>query len=243
MKRTIDLLRAFHDGRAEYTLTELATSLHLNKTAVHRLLGVLEEADFVVRNPDTGAYRLGPEMIMLGATALRSNDLRTAGHAELSALAREAEESATLEVLVGTDVVIVDEVAGPHVLSPAGETGTRWPAHATSTGKVLLAWREALPKSLRLTALTPNTITSRARLDKELVQVRRRGYAAALEELEVGFVAVAAPVRDHDGRVVAAIGIGGPGRRISRTRIVSMSRLVTASADRASTNLGWKKRG
>ncbi|MGH7482555.1 MAG: IclR family transcriptional regulator [Longimicrobiales bacterium] len=242
VRRAIMVLRAFRDGRSEWTLTELADALCLNKSTLHRLLAVLEAGGLVSRDDATGAYRLGPEVIVLGAQALRSNDLRTVSRAELVTLARRAQESATLEVLVDRDVVILDEALGPHVLAPGGEIGTRWPAHATATGKVLLASQERGRRAGRgrLAALTPRTITTAKRLESELALVRKRGYATAVDELEVGFVGVGAPIRKHGAEVVAAIGIGGPVSRMSAAKLDMLGDLVRDAADRISGRLGWQ---
>ena len=120
-----------------FGITELAVLLDLNKAAVFRLLGALEAEGMVVRDV-SGGYRLGPELITLGASALGSTDLSVAAHDELVALVDLTGETATLEVLVGTEALIIGEVQGRFLLGSAPELGRRSPAHVTSTGKVLL---------------------------------------------------------------------------------------------------------
>ena len=123
----------------------------------------------------------------------------------------------------------------------------RWPAHATSTGKVLLAAaagegeapgarRRSAPG--RLARLGPHTITSRAALERELAAVRRDGYAVAMEELEPGFVAIGAPVRNAHGRTVAAVSVGGPKARLGGARVRTVAARVRRAADRISRRLG-----
>ena len=167
----------------------------------------------VRRGGDGEAYRLGPELVALATGVGGSGDLRLAARAELAALARATRETATLEVLAGDAAWVLDEAIGGYMLGAAPETGARWPAHATSTGKVLLAWltdaeRDALLPG-KLPALTPKTITDPQALRRELARVRERGYAVATEELEPGFVAVGAPVRSWP-RVRAAGPSPGP---------------------------------
>ncbi|HKY61512.1 MAG TPA: IclR family transcriptional regulator [Gemmatimonadota bacterium] len=250
VRRAMSLLKVFSDERPEWGLTEIAREARLNKTTAYRLLTALEAEGMVARGPVTEAWRLGPEAITLGALALRSNDLMAAARHELEALVRETGEAASLEVLVGDQVVILDGVEGPSVVGASPEVGTRWPAHATSTGKVLLAAERAglgkrpggrvgsLPRRLR--RLTPRTITDPGRLDRELERVLDRGWATAIEELEVGYVAVGAPVRDHDLRVLAAISVGGPASRLSGDRIPVLARRVVRTADRVSRRLGGR---
>ena len=242
--RAIRLLKAFTPLAPERGLKELAETVGLNKTTAYRLLTALESEGMVRRGGDGEAYRLGPELVALAAGVVGSGDLRVAARAELSALARAARETATLEVLVGDAVLILDEAIGGHMLGAMPSTGTRWPAHATSTGKVLLAGltdaeRDALLPG-RLPALTPKTITDPQALRRELARVRQRGYAVATEELEPGFVAVGAPVRSADGRVVAALGIGGPKTRLTPRRVAELARQLPPAAGRVSARLGHR---
>jgi DNA-binding IclR family transcriptional regulator len=242
--RAIRLLKAFTPLSPERGLKELAGTVGLNKTTAYRLLTALESEGMVQRAGDGEAYRLGPELVALATRVFGLGELRLAASPELSALARATREAATLEALAGDSVLILDEAIGGHMLGAAPETGTRWPAHATSTGKVLLA---ALPDVDRdallpgeLPALTPKTITDRQALLRELARVRRRGYAVATEELEPGFVAVGAPVRSADGRVVAALGIGGPKTRLTPHRVAELARRLLPAAARVSARLGHR---
>lgn len=241
VRRAIALLKMFSDDRPEWGLSELARQVGLNKTTAYRLLTALQSEGMVARSPLTEGWRLGPEAITLGALALRSNDLVSAARPELVALVRGTGETASIEVLVGGDVLILDGVEGPSLVGASSEVGTRWPAHATSTGKVLLA---AEPRRggarRRLRKLTPRTIIDPDQLDRELERVRERGWATAIEELEIGYVAVGAPVRDHEHRVLAAVSIGGPAARLTKDRIPELARRVVRTADRISRQLGGR---
>ena len=243
--RALLLLDALGGPRDEWGLGDLVEELAMRKTTVFRLLGALEGTGFVVRDADRQTYRLGPALIRLGARARRSVGLHDAAHPVLRALAAETGESATLEVLVNEETLILDEVQGGHIIGSSPEVGTRWPAHATSTGKVLLAARghdhEGDPARTargKLVRMAPATITSWARLERELEEVRRRGYAVGMEEIEPGFVAIGAPVRNDEGRVVAAISVGGPKARLHGARIAQVATLVRDGADRISARLG-----
>lgn len=251
--RAIALLKTFGGSRSEWGLTELAAELGLHKTTVFRLLGALVDEGFVARDAVHQTYRLGPALIGLGTRAGRATGLYAAAHPVLEALAGDTGETATLEVLAGSEVLILDEVSGHFLLGSAPEIGMRWPAHATSTGKVLLAAARfaadahgthaahATPAAAapgRLARLGPGTITSHAQLDRELAAVWRRGYAVANEEIERGYVAIGAPVHDARGAVVAAISVGGPKTRLSRARIAQLAPLVRQAAGRVSYRLG-----
>ncbi len=244
--RAITLLKAFTDEQPELNLADLAQLAGLNKTTTYRLLTALESEGMITRSPDTEAYRLGPETIALGGRALRANDLRLVSRAELEALAEAVDESTSLELLVEQEVLILDEVPGGHLVSPHQSIGTRWPAHATSTGKVLLAYLPPAALESRiegpLVSLTAKTVTDLGRLAQELACIRQQGYAVVEEELEVGFTAIGAPVRDHNGQVVAAISVNGPTARLTPERIPEVVALVKKAADRISARLGFKQR-
>ena len=235
--RAIAILKAMARPGRGFGITELAVLLDLNKAAVFRLLGALEAEGMVVRDA-SGGYRLGPELITLGASALGSTDLSVAAHDELVALVDLTGETATLEVLIGTEALIIGEIQGRFLLGSAPELGRRSPAHITSTGKVLLALTHPTPPVGQLEKRTPKTITSRRDLELELEQVRRQGYAIASEELEVGFTALAAPVRNHFGNVVAALSINGPSARLRPDVLRELVGPVCSAADRISRKLG-----
>ena len=241
--RAVTLLKAFTDSDPEWGLAGLARAAGLNKTTTYRLLTALESEGLVARAHRADTYRLGPEAIALGWRALRSNDLHAASHAELEELVSAVGETATLEVLVNSEVLILDEVQGRHLVGTPPFVGTRWPAHATSTGKVLLAYltKEERKETLHppLPKLTPKTITSLIALRAELTRVREQGHAVVKDELEAGFVAVGAPVSNHQGLVIAAISIGGPSIRLTPHRISGLAESVMQAADRISRRLGY----
>lgn len=251
VRRAVSVLKAFDDDHPEWSAADLARFLDLNRTTAYRLLRALEEEGLLLRHPESDAYRLGPEAIALGARAARSSDLRSAARRALESLAEAVGETSTLEVLAGGETLILDEVPGPSVLAPAVSIGTRWPAHATSTGKVLLAdalaegsaagWADGLPR--RLPRYTERTLVSREALRRELEEVARRGFATAGDELEVGFVAVAAPVRDGRGEVVAALSVGGPASRLTAERMPEVASRVRAAGEEVSRRLGARPRG
>jgi DNA-binding IclR family transcriptional regulator len=237
VRRAIALLKVFSDERPEWGLSDLARAARLNKTTAYRLLTALEAEGMVARSPVSDAWRLGGEAIAMGARAVRSTDLMTVSRPELEALVRQTGETASLEVLAGDEVVILDGVEGPSLVGASSEVGTRWPAHATSTGKVLLA-AGGRRRARRLARLTPRTITDPERLERELARVLERGWATAIGELEVGYVAVGAPVRDHEGVAVAAVSVGGPASRLTEDRIPELAGRVVRTAERISRRLG-----
>jgi IclR family transcriptional regulator, acetate operon repressor len=247
--RALRIVHAFSDARAEWSLADLSRELSLSKPTTFRLLGALEDAELVIRIEPAGIYRLGPGAIELGARAQRANPILSAARPELEALTRETGETSSVEILAGASTFILDEVQGGHLIGTSPSAGTRWPAHATSTGKVLLAAAQEQEPRLarrlaheaggRLAGLTPATIRSASQLAAELTRVARQGYSTAVNELEEGYVALGAPVRRHDGQIVAAISLGGPATRFTASQVPRLVRPLREAAARISRRLGW----
>lgn len=234
--RAIRLLKLFTNERPEMSLGELCRAADLNKTTTHRLLKALLSEALVQKNPASGAYSLGTGLMALGVQALASSDLRRRVRPVLKGLARETGETATLEVPFEDSMLIMDEVAGPHVLGATGNVGTRWPMHATSTGKIVLAFDEARLQRLgdTLPALAQKTVVAKATLGPQLIEIRRRGFAETVDELEDGFAAVATPLRGALGDVQAALSIGGPTQRLGDARRAEFGAALRRAAERIS---------
>ncbi|MDJ0838348.1 MAG: IclR family transcriptional regulator [Acidobacteriota bacterium] len=236
--RAIRLIKAFSPQQPELTLSDLCQAIGLTKTTTHRLLTALESEGLVARNPANGTYHLGPAVIALGSQALLSSDLRGSVRPTLEALSAQTGETATLEVLVGDQMLVLDGIVGRHLVSASLDIGTRWPIHVTSTGKSILAYmdEESRNRLLRepLARFTENTITDPSVFIQELETVREQGYGIAVEELERDYVAVSAEFRGPMGDIEGAVSIGGPASRFTRRRVRSLGMHLRAAADRLS---------
>ena len=242
--RAVSLLKVFDDEHREWNLTELAHEAGLNKTTTFRLLSALESEGMVARSETGECYVLGPEIVVLGGRALRANNLRRVGRQRLEALAAITGETASLEVLAGSEMLIIDEVMGEHLVSGVRSIGTRWPVHGASTGLALFAhWpedeREAFLQK-GLAPITSKTITDPDELRDLLCEIAGQGYAVADEMLELGLIAIGAPLFNYDGRVVAAISIFGPKIRFGEDAISAKGELVREMAGEISTLLGYR---
>ncbi len=243
--RALAMLEAFTDEQPAWTATDLAESIGLNRTTTYRLLTALESMELIARDPATDMYRLGSGLIALGSRAQRANSVREIGRAELEQLAEATGETATLEIPSGAEMVIIEEIPGEFVTSGSQHIGSRWPIFATSTGKAILSTAtqaelaELLPESWP--AVTPQTITSREALTADLAETVRRGYAVAAGELELGFIAIGAPVRTAAGEPVAAISVGATAVRMTPERIDEIGHLVQQAAARISHQLGYRQ--
>jgi DNA-binding IclR family transcriptional regulator len=225
VRRAIAILHSFSLEKPELGVTELSRDLEVHKSTVSRLLATLEIEGLVDRNPVTGRYRLGVGLIELAGFVTVHTDLQKAARPFLSELAELTKETVNLAVLNRNGVINIELVLSPNRrVSNIGWVGRRTPLHASSTGKVLMAYlpEARLSQLLRepLVAYTEHTVTDLDELGKELALVRQRGFAIGLEELEIGLNAVAAPIRDHTGKVIAAVSTAGPSYRLSKSRIV-----------------------
>ena len=232
--RAIRLLKLFTSATPELQLAEISSLSGLNKTTTHRLLQALYSEELLARNPGTGSYRLGPGLMALGVQALASNDLRLRARPLLRKLADDTGETATLEIPIDDTMLILDEVTSRHFVGAAGNVGTRWPIHATSTGKALIAFDQHGPERLgeNLSALTSQTIVRHDALQKQLSEIRRRGFAETVDELEDGFSGVGAVVRGGMGEVLGAISICGPTQRLSESRRTQLGATLCKVAER-----------
>ncbi len=231
------------DGEAG--VTEVARELRVHKSTASRLLAALDRRDLVTQDTARGKFRLGVGIVRLAGAASARLDVVQESRPVCRALAQEVGETVNLAILSGRDVLYLDQAAGPAALSPHSWAGQRIPLHATSDGKVLLAY---LPEAERAEHLAPplarftaRTITDIARFSGLLAEVRHRGFATAVDELEAGLTAIAAPVRDAEGRVVASVSASGPGFRIPAERIPALAGAVRRGADEVSRRLGWTR--
>jgi DNA-binding IclR family transcriptional regulator len=230
------------DGEAG--VTDIARELGVHKSTAFRLMAALDRRELVAQDSARGKYRLGVGIVRLAGAAGARLDLVQESRPVCQALAREVGETVNIAVLSGSDALYLDQVAGPSALSPHNWAGQRIPLHATSDGKILLAYlapeRAAECLKAPLQRFTDRTITARSQLDRALAEVRERGYATTIEELEVGLTAIAAPVRNADGDVVASISTSGPSFRIPTGRIPTIAVTVRRAAAEISRRLGGR---
>jgi IclR family transcriptional regulator, pca regulon regulatory protein len=222
LERGLAVIRAFGEDRPELTLSEVAQHTGLTRAAARRFLLTLADLGYV--HADGRRFSLSPRVLELGYAYLSSLSLPEIAEPHLEQLAAEVRESSSVSVLDGDDIVYVARVPTSRIMRVAINVGTRFPAHATSMGRVQLA---ALAESeldaylarADLRALTANTVTDPARLRAELDRIRAQGWALVDQELEEGLRSVAAPIRDRAGRVVAAVNVSAHASRASRETV------------------------
>jgi DNA-binding IclR family transcriptional regulator len=229
------------DGEAG--VTEVARELGVHKSTASRLLAALDRRELVTQDTARGKFRLGVGIVRLAGAASAKLDLVQESRPVCRALAQEVGETVNLAILSGRDALYLDQAAGPAALSPHNWAGRRIPLHVTSDGKILLAYLSEAERAEHLSPplarFTARTITDVARFAELLATIKGRGYATAVDELEAGLTAIAAPVRDAEGRVIASISASGPSFRIPAERIPALAAAVCRAAADVSRRLGW----
>ena len=246
LERGFAVLLAFDEDLSTPTLTELANATGLSRPAVRRLLLTLQRLGYV-RNQGT-RWSLTPRVLTIGQHYTASNARIELAQPHLLRLAEQTGESASLAELDGDDVVYVARVPVRRIMSINVSVGTRVPAHATSMGRVLLAWSgpEVISRFLeraQLKQLTSRTVVEPSQLRESLAEVRSQGFAVVAGELEEDLLSAAAPVRDRSGQVVAALASSTSTGRSDPARLrVEIAPLLVDVADGISADLGFSPR-
>jgi IclR family pca regulon transcriptional regulator len=242
LERGIAVLLAFDEDHPEPTLAELAQITGFSRPAVRRFLITLERMGYV--RGSGGRWSLTPRVLAIGQHYTASHALIELAQPHLLRLAEETHESASLATLDGDEVVYVARVPVRRIMSINVSVGTRVPAHATSMGRVLLAWAptpvvDSVLNRRPLRPITPRTVTDPSALRAELARVRASGWSVVDEELEVGLLSASAPVRDRTGQVVAALASSTSAGRSSRGEMErNVVPLLVETAERITADLG-----
>lgn len=235
--RILDLLSRGRSMRA----TDLADRLEISRSTTSRVLATLQRHGFVVHDPDTHVYALGPALVTIGLAVVERMPLRLVARASLETLAVVTGETAELVLLDGSEIVVVDLVEGTNPVHVVDPLGLRVPAHLSAGGKAILASCSRADVDQRVPARalrtrTGTSIASKSALLRELDQVARQGYAFNNQELDEQ-LAVAAAVTAPDGRPVGAVVSVFPPNK-SHDAIVELTQLVQEAAGAVTTELG-----
>lgn len=238
LARGLAVVRAFDHEHPELTLSEVAARTDVTRAVARRFLLTLESLGYV--RSDGRFFSLTAKVLELGYAYLSSLSLPEVAESHLETLVAEVNESSSVSVLDGHDVVYVARVPVSRIMTVSISVGTRFPAYATSMGRVLLA---GLPDdelddylgAVALDPLTARTVTSATVLRTEVTKVRTQGWALVNQELEEGLRALAAPVRDRTGKVVAAVNVS---THASRTSLEAMRKDLLPPLLKAAAQIG-----
>lgn len=247
LDRALELLEQLAEVGSEMGVTELARRLEVHKSTASRLLATLQDHGLVERSPASDKYRLGHGLVRLARGVAAELDLARAARPVMQKLADQTQETVNLAVLQGDRVVNVDQITASQPVVSVNWVGKETPLHCTSNGKALLAFMPPVDRRRILEGplerLTSRTITDPATLEKQLKRVREEGYAFTLEELEVGLNAVAAPIRDASGRVIAAVSVAGPAYRVPAQRLTELGEMTKDAGAAISGRMGFVPEG
>ena len=239
--RAARILRALASGPRRLGVTELATRLELAVPTVHGLLQTLQANGFVEQDRDSGKYQLGAGLLQLGNSYLDLNELRGRSLVHAERLATRADAAVRVGVMHGPSVIVVHHVFRPDATLQILEVGAQLPVHASALGKAILAFTPAAVDDLAaepLPKLTGRTLGERE-LRAEFPAIRERGVARERDEAVLGESCVAAPITDHTGQAVGAIGVvGDTGELLPRSPAKNLVTAVTDAARAISRELG-----
>ncbi|MET5489583.1 IclR family transcriptional regulator [Klebsiella variicola] len=230
---TLEILAHRHN----FAVSEVMTELDLPKTSAHRLVNNLETFGYLESGIESGKYQAGPRLLELALGVLASSIYQSPVHSLLVELARKTDETCSLGVIKGSDVIYVDSAISKSPLTLYFERGHKAPLHCTSSGRIFLAdmpnkLLDAYLMSGPWEQVTPNTIIDPDHLKREVLKTRESGYAVNDSEFVLGVVGVAVPVRDTHGKVIACLSVSAPHVRKSLNDMINIVTLLQATADK-----------
>ena len=242
LNSSLDVLEALGEAGTDLGVSELSRTMGVSKATVHMILANLCARGYAIKDPVTARYRLGLKPWELGMVAIDSLELPAIARPQLQRLSDRTGETSHLAVYSQGEALYLDKVVSLNPVQAYTRIGGRAPAYCVATGKALLAHQSPAEIEriceLRLQRFTPLTITLASKLKQELAGIRSTGVAINRGEWRQEVVGVAAPIRDHRGDVVAAVGLSGPAYRFSVERAIALGIDVSASADAISASLG-----
>jgi IclR family transcriptional regulator, KDG regulon repressor len=243
VERALQILDCFDDEHAEMGISEIAQVVGLHKATAYRIVTTLVNYGYLEWLPEKQQYKLGIELANLGYKVIRRMDLRREAFPYMKKMVQEWDETCDLSIFDQGRAFYIEVLRGNHALTITAAVGQRLPVHCTASGKLLLAYlpSEELEAILNqpLAAYTDNTITSPGELRDHLKDIRGRGYSVDNEEFELGICAVAAPIFNRRGDVIAAIGSPSPVSRMNPERITEIAQAVKEAGQAISHRMGY----
>jgi len=244
LNKTFSILEVLLQQGSAMNMTEISKKLDLYPSTTHRILDTLKHWGYVEQEPDNQEYQLGLKVLELGMAKLQQIDLVREATPYLKELVKQCNETAHLGVLEEGDVLYLAKEESSQTIRMCSYVGKRAPLHCTALGKVLLAFlpeeeRKKILEQKELPRLTDNTITDRNKLEKELSKIQKQGFALDQEENEKDVRCIAAPIRNYQGRVIAAVSISGPAFRIDKKVQNNLKEALIETSTKISKRLGY----
>lgn len=245
LQRALALLNCFSPESPHLTLRQLSEQVDVPRATVYRLASNLIGAGLMRYDERTSTYSLGLRLLELAAVVLDDMNLPATARPHMEALRETTNETVQLGIMDGLDVVYVAQLESPQPIKLSGSLGSRWPMVTPAIGRALLIGlpaaevRGIIAASSPVQRRTDHTITEPDELLRKIDEARSLGYTYDDQETDTGLRCLAAPVRDHTGRVVAALGISGPSFRLNDSSVSYFANAVREAAGRVSAELGY----
>lgn len=246
VERALLLMEALAKENRDLSLTEISKLMNWPKSTVHGLLSTLRDYNFIDQSQEDGRYRLGVRLFELGNLVARSWDIRTMALPVMQRLNKQWGETVHLATEDKGEVLYIEKLDSTHMLRIVSEIGSRLPIHCSGLGKVLLAYKN--PAEVKwilgkrgMRAMTARTITDPQKLDVELANIRKHGYAMDDREIMDSLRCVAAPIRDKDGAVRYAVSVSGFENNMRGERLNNILEAVLQAADNISYAMGYRE--
>ena len=248
LEKIIKILDYLSDVKRDVGITELSLELNLPKSTVHRILKSLSRYSIVEKENDTSRYRIGLRLLKYSNSLLKSFDLRQIVKPILKKVCNETKETTFLTIWRNNQGICIDSISSSRSTNTHlfVEIGREMPFHCTASSEVLLANQpiediKRIINKKQLLRYTPNTITEPNKLIIHLLDIKNKGFAICDEELEEGIKAIAAPIKNINGKTIASITITGLAKRMSSNNSERFVKILANSAQEISKRLGYKE--
>jgi len=243
VERALQILECFDDQHPERGISDIAQAVGLHKATAYRIVTTLVNYGYLEWVAESQKYRLGLELTSLGSKVIRRMDLRQEALPFMKGLVQEWDETCDLSVFDHGKAFYIEVLRGDHALTISAAVGQRLPAYCTASGKLFLAYlpEPEVQKILDrpLTKHTEHTIVEPDEIREQLVTIYNQGYSVDYEEYELGVCAVAAPIFNRSGSVIATIGIPSPMSRMTPERVVKIAESLKDAAQTISQRMGY----
>ncbi|AZV45236.1 IclR family transcriptional regulator [Peribacillus asahii] len=246
IERAADVLELFMVSNPELSIKEISQKLNLSKSTVHGIIKTLEHRGYLQQNPDDLKYKLGIKLFELGNFVGEQLDIGKVARPIIGNLVDELNETVHLVIRQQDEVIYIEKVEGARALTIYSHVGKRAPVHCTGVGKVILAYQseneiDRVLSSAALEAYTKYTMTNITDIKNHLQSIREKGYAIDDEEIELGLKCVAAPIFNHQGKVIASISCAAPKMRFDEVRMPEVIMKIKRAASEISSCLGYRE--
>ena len=250
VQKTFAILEYFTIEKPEWGVTELANTIGANKSTVYRFLADLLKLGVLHKNPETEKYSLGLKLFELGNRVKLKSAFVNKTHPVLIEVAKSITETVHIAVLKGAQILHVDKVESPQGLKLSSHIGSLGPAYSTALGKVLLAFSPKQKQEQALQsiwqkqnpiAFTKHTITNRIDFQKELLNIKTKGYSLDREESEIGLICVGIPIFNQNSEVIASLSASGPANRFEEDNLTNYVATLKKGADAIQQKMGYFK--